>query len=71
MVRVITIRDDVYSELSKLKKKKGMSFSLAIEYLLKEKRIKSAGLMDFAGSLSEKEIDRRFLLREKTRWKDG
>lgn len=58
MVKVITIMDDVYSELYSLKKSKGMSFSQAIRYLLKERREGNTGLFNLAGSIEEKDIDR-------------
>ena len=61
MVRVITIRDDVYAELYQLKRAKGMSFSLAIEYLLKEKQGKNKGLMPLAGSLAIEDVDDKAL----------
>ena len=37
MVRVITIMDDVYAELYRIKRAKGMSFSEVLRYLVKER----------------------------------
>lgn len=59
MVKVITIMDDVYSELHKLKKAKGLSFSGAIRYLLTEKRDEGKQIMSFAGSISGDDVNRR------------
>ena len=70
MVRVITIRDDVYSRLSDLKKRHGMSFSEAIDLLLKETDVTREGLLEHAGSLKESDIDRRVLKKLK-RWGGG
>ena|GEM_PF-717772 len=70
MVRVITIRDDVYEQLADLKKKNGMSFSQAIELLLKEKNFKKVGLLDYAGVIGEDDLNRGELLKSK-RWKSG
>lgn len=59
MVRVITIRDDVYSELYRLKKAKDMSFSQIIEYLIKEKQGKTKDVISFAGSITGEDVDRK------------
>ncbi|MDD5022926.1 MAG: antitoxin VapB family protein [Candidatus ainarchaeum sp.] len=59
MVRVITIRDDVYAELYRLKKPKGMSFSQIIEYLIKEKQGKMKDIVSFAGSVDKDDLDRK------------
>lgn len=59
MVRVITIMDDVYSELDRLKRSKGMSFSQVLRFLLKERREEQRGLINLAGSIEETDIDRR------------
>jgi len=56
MVKVITIRDDVYSGLFKLKRKWGMSFSQTIEALLKEREAKSRNIFMFAGKISSRDI---------------
>ncbi len=70
MVRVITIRDDVYERLSSLKKRNAMSFSEAIDMLLNESKLTREGLLDHAGKLKETDIDRRALYRLK-RWGNG
>ncbi len=59
MVKVITIMDDVYAELYQLKKSKGMSFSKAIRYLLKEARDERKQILSFAGSINNDDIDRK------------
>jgi len=58
MVKVITIMDDVYAELYRLKKSKDMSFSEAIRYLLREKRDEGRSIMQLAGSISEYDLNR-------------
>jgi predicted CopG family antitoxin len=70
MVKVITIRDDVYSRLASLKKRHAMSFSEAIDLLLNESRVSREGLLEHAGTLNEKDIDRRALYKMK-RWGSG
>ncbi|MEW5996473.1 MAG: antitoxin VapB family protein [Candidatus Micrarchaeota archaeon] len=69
MVRVITIRDDVYAQLSDLKTKNGMSFSQAIDHLLKENNVRKKGLLDFVGVIDEGDIDRSVPLFSKKGWK--
>lgn len=72
MVRVITIRDDVYAELYRLKKSKGMSFSQIIEYLINEKQEKTKDVLSFAGSISREDVDSRGLegiKREEESWR--
>jgi len=59
MVRVITIMDDVYAELYKLKRSKDFSFSQAIRHLLKEQSKEGKSIIGLAGSVSEIDIDRR------------
>lgn len=59
MVKVITIMDDVYAELYRLKKAKGLSFSGALRYLLKERRKEGKHILSFAGSIGGSDIDRR------------
>lgn len=56
MVKVITIRDDVYNELLKLKNELRGSFSTTIEYLLKEKEKRKKGILTYAGSFSDKDF---------------
>ncbi|MBD3389559.1 hypothetical protein GF415_01235 [Candidatus Micrarchaeota archaeon] len=70
MVKVITIRDDVYEGLSELKKRHGMSFSEAIDMLLNESSSTREGLIEHAGTLQETEIDRR-VLKKLRRWSSG
>jgi len=52
MVKTITIKDDVYEELIKLKKDRE-SFSEVIMRILKGKKI---SLLDFYGVFSDKEL---------------
>lgn len=59
MVKVITIMDDVYSELYKLKKAKGMSFSELFRHLLKEKKEGTGGIIRLAGSIRDEDVDSR------------
>jgi predicted CopG family antitoxin len=59
MVKVITIMDDVYADLDRMKKAKGMSFSQILRFLLKERREEQRGLINLAGSIDEENIDRR------------
>ncbi len=59
MVRVITIMDDVYAELYKLKRSKDMSFSEVFRYLLHEQSKESRSIINFAGSINEIDIDRK------------
>jgi len=59
MVKVITIMDDVYAELYRLKKAKGMSFSAAIRHLLKERKAEGGQILSYAGSIGSTDIDTR------------
>ncbi|MEW6528795.1 MAG: antitoxin VapB family protein [Candidatus Micrarchaeota archaeon] len=64
MVKVITIRDDVYASLYKIKRTKAMSFSEAIEYLVSlenKRKGKRTDMLALAGSFSNDEIDRKLL----------
>lgn len=63
MVRVITIMDDVYVELNRLKKAKGMSFSEVIRFLLREKQESEKQLKVFAGAIKEKDVERKTAMR--------
>ncbi|MDD2655626.1 MAG: antitoxin VapB family protein [Candidatus ainarchaeum sp.] len=69
MVRVITIRDDVYAQLSDLKIKNGMSFSEAIDHLLKENNVRKKGLLDFVGVIDEGDVDRNSSMFSRKGWK--
>lgn len=70
MVKVITIRDDVYQRLYDLKKHNGMSFSEAIDMLLKEGKATREGLFAKAGMLKEGDIDRNVLRRMRS-WENA
>lgn len=59
MVKVITIMDDVYSELYKLKRSKGMSFSEILRHLLSEKGDDKSSIIDLAGSVNDSDINVR------------
>jgi predicted CopG family antitoxin len=59
MVRVITIMDDVYAELYKLKRAKGMSFSEVLRYMLSERPNEGRAIIGLAGSINESDIDKR------------
>ena len=60
MVKVITIMDDVYAELYRLKRSKGMSFSEVFRYLLNERnKGESKNLINFAGSVNDGDINHR------------
>jgi len=63
MVRVITIMDDVYVELNRLKKAKGMSFSEVIRFLLHEKQENERQLKVFAGTISNEDLDRKTIMK--------
>lgn len=69
MVRVITIMDDVYAELYKLKHAKGMSFSEVFRYLLSERETKQ-DILSLAGSIEDSDVDRRVVEGKKgVQWK--
>ncbi len=63
MVKVITIMDDVYSDLYKLKAAKDMSFSELFRYMLDRMGEERDNVISFAGSVSENDIDRRAIER--------
>ncbi len=69
MVKVITIRDEVYKKLFRVKRKLGVSFSDAIEYLidLSAKGEHTKGLINLAGSIRERDV-RKDRLRRVVRW---
>jgi predicted CopG family antitoxin len=58
MVKVITIMDDVYDDLKRIKTSKDMSFSEVLRFLLKERRNEST-IISLAGSIEDKDIQRR------------
>jgi len=58
MVKVITIMDDVYAELYRLKTSKNMSFSEVMRFLLKQQRDEGRNLINLAGSITEFDVDR-------------
>ncbi len=64
MVRVITIMDDVYDDLKRLKSSKDMSFSQVLRFLLKERKQEST-IISLAGSIEDKDIARREVSRIK------
>lgn len=70
MVRVITIMDDVYVDLNRLKKSKDMSFSEILRFLLKERRDEGRNLIKLAGSISDMDVDRSSMerMRKGTVW---
>ncbi|MCX6773712.1 MAG: hypothetical protein NTY68_01795 [Candidatus Micrarchaeota archaeon] len=61
MVKVLTIRDEVYDKLSKVKSKLGGSFGSSIEYLIDSynKSGKEASIGQLAGSVQKFKINRR------------
>ncbi len=62
MVKVITIRDDVYKALLKLKKKDGLSFSQIIEKLIEEhdkRKGNKFNMLLLAGSLKASKVKMR------------
>jgi len=59
MVKVITIMDDVYADLYRLKTTKDMSFSEVFRYLLEERRGERENIISFAGTVGESDVDRR------------
>ena len=69
MVKVITIRDEVYKKLFRVKRKMGVSFSDAIDYLiqLSAKSEHTKGLINLAGSVKERDV-RKDRLRRVIKW---
>lgn len=61
MVKVITIMDDVYVELNRLKRSKNTSFSGIIRHLIKEREREreTRNIISLAGSIHEGDIDRK------------
>lgn len=68
IVRVITIMDDVYSDLYKLKKSKDMSFSELFRFMLKERREGTGSIISLSGSIGDDDINRRALYRRDIVW---
>jgi predicted CopG family antitoxin len=70
MVKVITIMDDVYADLYRLKKSKGMSFSEVFRHLLKERRDRGNSILSFAASIEDSDIDHRAVdkVRKEAAW---
>ena len=68
MVKVITITDEAYEKLRKLKERKGMSFSQAILWLLSVAKTKERKplLYELEGALEMNVLKRR--LRKIYRW---
>ena len=69
MVKVITIRDETYKRLAKVKVKLGGSFSDAIDYLIEQatKRMENETIFSLAGSLGRRDISKE-RLRKVMRW---
>lgn len=63
MVKVITIMDDVYKELYRLKRSKNMSFTEVLRMMLSQRQQQGKDLIGLAGSLEDSDIDRRTLYR--------
>ncbi len=63
MVKVITIMDDVYAELYRLKRSKNMSFSEVFRFLLKERSSEKENILSLAGSITDMDVDRRSMER--------
>ena len=59
MVKVITIMDDVYAELYRIKRSKGMSFSQVLRHLMEERDKEERNILSLAGSLNEGDVDRK------------
>jgi predicted CopG family antitoxin len=70
MVKVITIMDDVYADLYRIKKGKDMSFSQVLRYLMAERRGGESGIKNFANSISDADIDSRavYQIRNEHAW---
>ena len=63
MVKVITIMDDVYADLYRLKKSKGMSFSGILRHLLNEQKAEGRSIISLAGSIDDSDINMRAMER--------
>ncbi len=65
MVKVITIMDDVYADLYRLKKSKGMSFSEVLRFLVNERKAEGTCIISLAGSIGDEDINHRAVERIK------
>ncbi len=65
MVKVITIKDDVYERLRKIKNRKNMSFSNILDLLITtyESKNSKQEIEQLAGSIKERDINKRMLKR--------
>lgn len=51
--------DDVYADLYRLKKSKGMSFSEILRYLVNEQKAEGRSIISLAGSIEDSDINVR------------
>ncbi len=51
--------DDVYADLFRIKKGKGMSFTEVLRFLLKENDRENKNILAFAGTITQDDIDRK------------
>ncbi len=65
VVKVITIMDDVYADLYRLKKSKGMSFSEVLRLLVNERKAEGTSIISLAGSIGDEDINHRAVERIK------
>lgn len=65
VVKVITIMDDVYADLYRLKKSKGMSFSEVLRLLVNERKAEGSSIISLAGSIGDEDINHRAVERIK------
>ena len=70
MVKVITIMDDIYVDLYKMKRSKNMSFSELFRYLLKERKEGTGSIISLAGRINHDDIDAHAVdkIRYETAW---
>jgi predicted CopG family antitoxin len=61
MVKVMTIRDEVYHKLNRIRLSRGSSFGEAIEHLLESynKFGREAGIGELAGALPKAKLNKR------------
>lgn len=57
--------DDIYADLYRLKKSKGMSFSEVLRFLVNERKAEGNSIISLAGSIDENDINHRTLDRIK------